>query len=194
MFSKTLIATLLASTAVATPIAARTSNNAFKLISFAFGPNSPLQGLDIVAYNGGLWIGKNTTSYCPEGIDCPAGTETSFVYSDNKNVALNVVVPGGQQLYIGTDYAVSYTVAHSADVHGGKAQGWEYLAPGVDANGPVGLLTYPNYGFLACASPEGPGIYSIAATPGGEGTGNCTAIQLGALEYKGDATAWQYQN
>jgi hypothetical protein len=85
MFSKTFIATLLASTAVATPIVARTSNKAFKLISFAFGPGSPIQGSDIVAYNGGLWIGKNTTSYCPENIDCP-GKHDQLPFYENQDL------------------------------------------------------------------------------------------------------------
>jgi len=188
MFSKAFVATLLAGTAAATPIAER-STGAFGLVALKTG--SDLQFASIVANGGQLWIGKETASYCPEsvGAACPAGNETSFAAGANANVGMNVIVPGGQQLYISTDYAVSYTTAHSADTHGGKAQGWVYTAA---PEGRVGSLTFPDYGFLACASPEGPGIYSIAATPGGTGTGNCTSISLGAVTYDGAPTAWQY--
>ncbi|KAM3077529.1 hypothetical protein ACMFMG_006867 [Clarireedia jacksonii] len=191
MFSKAVIATLLASTAAATPIAARDASNAFGLIAIRSG--SDLQYKTINANGGRLWIGKETASYCPEeqvGAACPAGNVTTFVAQPNQLVGLNDVVPGGQQLYIGTDNSVSYTIAHSADTFGGKAQGWQYTAAPV---GLVGSLTFDGYTFFACASPEGPGIYSIDATSTGEATGNCTSIALGAPVYNGPATAWQYQ-
>ncbi|KAM3081288.1 hypothetical protein ACMFMG_005243 [Clarireedia jacksonii] len=191
MLSKTFIATLLASTAAASPIVANAGSSTFKLISLAQGPGSPFQGLEIVAHNGALWIGKTTTAYCPLKDNCPTGNSTAFTSNGNGNVAMNVVVPGGQQLYISTDYGVKYTAPHSADIHGGKADSWTYSPPGVPTPTSVGVLEYPGYGFLACADPEGEGIYSINATPGGTGTGNCTSIRLGTEAYTG-APVWEY--
>ena len=102
---------------------------------------------------------------------------------------MNVVVPGGQQLYIGSDSAVSYTEPHSADIGNGTAQGWIYTA---GTNSSVGTLTFPDYGFIACASTDGPGIYKIFATIGGTGTGNCTGIALATVPYPSGASAWEY--
>jgi hypothetical protein len=76
MFSKALIATLLAGTAAATPIATR-STGAFGLVALKTG--SSLQFSSIVANGGQLWIGKETASYCPEsvGAACPGNSNYS---------------------------------------------------------------------------------------------------------------------
>lgn len=70
MFSKTFIATLLASSAAATPIvSARAASDAFGLISIRSGTD--LQNQAIVANGGRLYIGKETSSYCPLATGCP---------------------------------------------------------------------------------------------------------------------------
>ena len=70
MFSKTFIATLLASSAAATPIvSARDASDAFGLISIRSGTD--LQNQAIVANGGRLYIGKETSSYCPLATGCP---------------------------------------------------------------------------------------------------------------------------
>jgi hypothetical protein len=70
MFSKAFIATLLAGSAAATPIVAR-STGAFGLVALKTG--TELQFASIVANGGQLWIGKKTASYCPESVGdaCP---------------------------------------------------------------------------------------------------------------------------
>ncbi|MBY8978546.1 hypothetical protein KHP62_22365, partial [Rhodobacteraceae bacterium NNCM2] len=144
MFSKTFIATLLASSAAATPIvSARAASDAFGLISIRSGTD--LQNQAIVANGGRLYIGKETSSYCPLATGCPAGTSTTFVAGES-TISLNTEVPGGQQVYIGTDYSVSYTQPHSADTHGGVTSGWVYTA---GENGSLGSLSFPDYGFIA---------------------------------------------
>ncbi|TGO63832.1 hypothetical protein BOTNAR_0095g00300 [Botryotinia narcissicola] len=189
MFSKAFIATLLASSAAATPIvSARAASDAFGLISIRSGTN--LQNQAITASGGRLWIGKDTSSYCPDTVvsNCPEGTSTTFVSGGNA-LGLNTEVPGGQQVYIATDYSVSFTQPHSADTHGGVVSGWNYIA---GENGSLGSLSFPDYGFIACPG-EGAGVYGVFLTPGGSGTGNCTGIAVATVPYTGQGpSAWEY--
>ncbi|KAF7914131.1 uncharacterized protein EAF01_000541 [Botrytis porri] len=189
MFSKTFIATLLASSAAASPIvSARAAGDAFGLISIRSG--SDIQNQAITASGGRLWIGKETASYCPDTVvtDCPNGTSTTFVAGES-NLGLNTEVPGGQQVYIATDSSVSYTIPHSGDIHGGVASGWKYTA---GENGSLGSLSFPGYGFIACPG-EGAGVYGIFLTPGGAATGNCTGISVATVPYTGEGpSAWEY--
>ncbi|KAF5870629.1 uncharacterized protein Bfra_009176 [Botrytis fragariae] len=189
MFSKTFIATLLAGSAAATPIiSARADSNAFGLISIRSGTD--LQNQAITASGGRLWIGKDTSSYCPDTVvtSCPDGTSTTFVSGGN-TLGLNTEVPGGQQVYRATDYSVSFTQAHSADIHGGVASGWNYTA---GENGSLGSLSFPDYGFIACAG-DVAGVYGVFLTPGGSGTGNCTSIAVATVPYTGEGpSAWEY--
>ncbi|KAJ8061415.1 hypothetical protein OCU04_009236 [Sclerotinia nivalis] len=187
MFSKTFIATLLASSAAATPIvSARSAGNAFGLIAIRSGSN--LQNQAINAFEGGLWIGKETSTYCPLASGCPAGKWTNFVAGED-TLDLNVEVPGGQQVYVADSYAVSFTAPHSADTHGGKAAGWKYTA-GEGSN--LGSLSFTDYGFIACASTD-VGTYQVFLTPGGEGTGNCTSIAVATVPSSDvGASAWEY--
>lgn len=57
---------------------------------------------DAINANGGkFWVNKDTSSYCPEGVeglDCAQLPGTSTVFAGgNGTLALDVVVPGGQQ-------------------------------------------------------------------------------------------------
>ena len=64
-------------------------------------------------------IGGNGSVYgggLPAG-SCPPGTSTSFVTTaDSDRISMNVVVPGGQQVYVGPDGALGYTIAHSTEM------------------------------------------------------------------------------
>ncbi|TGO10804.1 hypothetical protein BTUL_0125g00180 [Botrytis tulipae] len=186
MFSKTFIATLLASSAAATPIvSARAASDAFGLISIRSGTD--LQNQAITASGGRLYIGKKTSSYCPLEAGCPAGTSTTFV-AVGSTLSLNTEVPGGQQVYIATDHSVSFTQAHSGNTHGGVVSGWTYTA---GENGSLGSLSFPDYGFIACR--ESDGLYGVFLTHGGSGTGNCTGIAVATVPYTGESpSAWQY--
>ncbi|KAH8165103.1 hypothetical protein CIB48_g3130 [Xylaria polymorpha] len=77
--------------------------------------------------SGQFFINTPTETYCPGGVvDCSnfTGTETVFVLGDDTRIGLQVEVPGGQQVYIGPDGALSFTPAHSA-----------YIPPGSIVNG-----------------------------------------------------------
>ncbi|KAB8292394.1 hypothetical protein EYC80_008129 [Monilinia laxa] len=187
MFSKAFIATLLASTVAASPVVARADGDAFSLLSIRSGTD--LQNQVITANGGALWIGKETSSSCPLDTGCPAGTATTF-HAGSGGLGLNVAVPGGQQVFIAPSSAVSFTQPHSGNTEGGKTQGWTYTA---GKNGGFGSLSFPDYGFIACASTEGAGIYQIFATPGGSATGNCTGIAVATVPYTEEgASAYEY--
>lgn len=157
MFSKTIIATLLASTVAASPIAASTSDATYILRTFPTGAGSIFRGLEITADNGYLWVGKQTT---------PA------IHFSFNNGYVNT--QEGQELYISGNtvtYAASGTDAENAS-------GWEFVAPYSGPNISVGSLTYPGYDIYACSGSEAD-VYTIAAVPTGTGaTGKCEQIQL----------------
>ncbi|KAI9639981.1 hypothetical protein NHQ30_011650 [Ciborinia camelliae] len=183
MFSKIFFATLLATPLVS---ACGGAAEAFGLISIQSG--SRLQAQSINAVDGHLWIGKNTSSYCPLKSGCPAGNITTFT-AGNQTLHMNVEVPGGQQVYINTTAAISFTAPHSAETFDGLTTGWNYTA---GEGSSLGRLTFPGYGFIACASTDGPDMYQVYATPGGVGTGNCTSIAINTVPYHGNVTAWEY--
>lgn len=88
---------------------------------------SPVHLLPLTARGGKFYLGGPApSSYCPPQVEpnCPTGTQTLLV-GGTETLSLDVVVPGGQQVYIGPDGAMSYTQAHSAYVPPGSIRdGW----------------------------------------------------------------------
>ncbi|KAI4863313.1 hypothetical protein F4820DRAFT_427303 [Hypoxylon rubiginosum] len=81
-------------------------------------------GNAINASGGKFWVNKDTSAYCPdgiEGLDCTLypGSRTVFA-GGNNTVSLDVSVPGGQQVYVAPDGSLSYTTAHSAFMPNGS--------------------------------------------------------------------------
>ncbi|KAF7892129.1 hypothetical protein EAF00_008431 [Botryotinia globosa] len=124
MFSKTLIATLLAST-----VAASTT---YTLRTFPTGAGSIFRGLEISAVDGSLWVGK----------PAPA-IQFSF---DNGHVNIQ----GGQELYL-ADYSVSYAAPSASKPYDA---GWAFVAPNSAPDTALGMLTYPGWNFWACTTSE----------------------------------------
>lgn len=94
---------LLAYGAVLAPRAGSVPTGAYEagVWKIAEGTDIFFFGNAINANAGQFWLGKNTTAYCPTGVDnldCSAyaTTSTNFV-GGNGTLALNVSVPGGQQ-------------------------------------------------------------------------------------------------
>ncbi|KAF7949983.1 hypothetical protein EAE96_007288 [Botrytis aclada] len=158
MFSKTLIATLLASTAAASPIAARTADTTYTLRTFPTGAGSTFRGLEISAVDGSLWVGKSAPAI-----------QFSF---DNGHVN----IPGGQELYLADTSLVAYA---APDASLSYDAGWAFEAPHSGPNASVGLLTYPGFNFWACTTSEAD-VYSIAVYPTDDRTYpvGCETIQL----------------
>ncbi|KAF7882033.1 uncharacterized protein EAF01_011813 [Botrytis porri] len=142
MFSKTFIATLLASAVAASPIAASTADTPYTLRTFPTGAGSIFRGLEINADNGYLWVGKPT----------PA-VQFSF---DNGHVNIQ----GGQELYL-SDNSVAYAAPNASIQYDA---GWAFVAPNSAPNSVLGSLTYPGNDFWACPTSEA-NVYSIAVFP-----------------------------
>ncbi|KAK8183439.1 IgE-binding protein [Phyllosticta capitalensis] len=138
-----------ATTIAATLLAAAPSALAASFYGLSARSASPIHLQSINAAESAFWIGKPTSSYCPESVveNCPAGNETIFAGGDN-TLFLDVEVPGGQQVYVKPDGSLTYTVAHSAYMpEGSKSTGF-HLNNGTSSSG-LGSLTY-GLGWVAC--------------------------------------------
>ncbi|THV54726.1 hypothetical protein BGAL_0021g00290 [Botrytis galanthina] len=172
MFSKTLIATLLASTVAASPIAASTASNTYTLRTFPLGAGSIFRGLEISAVDGYLWVGKSTPGKHKHGLK-QANRYTAIQFSfDNGHVNIQE----GQELYLSDKSVVAYA---APDASISYDAGWAFEAPYSGPNVSVGLLTYPGFNFWACTTSEAD-VYSIAVYHSDDRTYpvGCEEIQL----------------
>jgi len=193
MYTSTFLTILAAaSSAIATPLNSKRSDagDAFTLISIRSG--SDLQNAAISATDYGLWVGKSTTSSCPDsvGTACPEGTVTAFTAQEYSGINMDSEVPGGQKLYVGTDGTVSYSIPHSAELPAGAIiSGFTYNE---GTGGAVGTLTLENVGFVACPDSSSTSIYQIFATAANFTRTDCLGINLGAVAYTDSVAAWEY--
>jgi hypothetical protein len=142
----------LALAALASAVSAQAPTGYFGVISARSA--SPVHLLPLQARGGKFYLGGGPpSSYCPVevvGDACPPGNTTVLVGGD-KTLSLGVVVPGGQEVYIGPDGAMSYTVAHSVFVPEGSVRDqWSREAPATPTQG-FGYLNFET-GFVACPS------------------------------------------
>lgn len=150
---------------------------------------SPVHLLPLTARGGKFWLGgPGPSSYCPEQVqpNCPPGTDTSFV-GGTEYLSLNVMVPGGQQIYIAPDGSMSYTQAHSAYVPPGSIRdGWSKTE-----GEQFGYLSW-SCGLLACpAAEQGQGYQVFGKVEGKEFGPEC--LGFNALSFNGTGFgAWQY--
>jgi hypothetical protein len=122
---------------------------------------SPIHLRAVEARDGHFYIGAGgPTTYCPaESIgaaNCPPGNTTVLSGGDN-TLSLGVVVPGGQEVYVAPDGALSYTTAHSVRKPDGSiVEGFSKTAA---ANGEsFGYLNFDT-GFVACPASTGYQVY-----------------------------------
>ncbi|KAH7350285.1 hypothetical protein BKA66DRAFT_431415 [Pyrenochaeta sp. MPI-SDFR-AT-0127] len=154
---------------------------------------SPVHLLPLTARGGKFYLGgPGPSSYCPVaqvGDACPPGNETVLAGGD-KTLGLGVIVPGGQQVYVAPDGALSYTVAHSAYIPTGSIiDKFSRQAP---ADGQqFGYLNFDT-GFVACpAAGEGQGYQVFGQVQGGTYGPEC--LGFNALTVATDKPgAWQY--
>jgi hypothetical protein len=140
-----------------------------------------------------FWLGGQTSSYCPTqvGQNCPPGNQTVLAPGGN---SLDVVVPGGQQVYVDPAGALSFTQAHSAYIPPGSSVGNLAYEPGT----PWAHYTFNGWGasgLMACPTEDNRwqvfAAIDNATVPSGN-VGDCLGFSALALPYKGDAPAWQY--
>ncbi|KAI1802430.1 hypothetical protein F4811DRAFT_529799 [Daldinia bambusicola] len=116
------------------------------------------RGVLMNASGGKFWMNKAASAECPsdiENLDCTKypGTETIF-NGGNETIFLNVGVPGGQQVYIAEDGALSFTTPHSGQIpDGGVATGFSRVL-GKALGAPV-MLSNANGDWYICPVGEG---------------------------------------
>ncbi|KAH6643863.1 hypothetical protein C7974DRAFT_8175 [Boeremia exigua] len=153
---------------------------------------SPIHLQPLTARGGKFYLGGGPpSSYCPEvvGDACPPGNSTVFAGGD-KTLSLGVVVPGGQQVYVAADGALSYTQAHSAAIPAGAIV--DQFSKDAPSNGnSFGYLNFET-GFVACpvgAADQGYQVYG--QTQDFEASSEC--LGFSALTSSVDEPgAWQY--
>ncbi|KAJ6008829.1 hypothetical protein N7522_003845 [Penicillium canescens] len=139
---------------------------------------SPIHYLQLNAAGQKFWLGGTTASYCPSQVkDCPAGNQTVFAPG---GTSMDTEVPGGQQVYIDPNGALSFTQAHSANIPAGSSYG-----PFVyEAGEPWSHYLYRGWGLVF-------GALANATVPKGD-VNECLGFSAMAITYEGDVPAWQY--
>ncbi|KAL8959439.1 MAG: hypothetical protein Q9193_003699 [Seirophora villosa] len=210
MLSQTVVCSFLfALGALSSPITPRedSSNPRVTFGIIAARSASPVHLRPVNANGGAFWIGKETASYCPltDQSQCPPGNSTVLA-AGGGGASMNVIVPGGQQVYVAPNGALRFTIAHSAYVPAGSAIDGFNATVG-EINGSLGHFTFNGLGadgFLACpVNADGKGPYQVFANVKGlsdkDVPGGCKdkCLGFGALTapYKADdqsAFVWQY--
>jgi hypothetical protein len=148
---------------------------------------SPIHLQELNATGNAFYVGKPTTTYCPEGVSglkCPVGKGETLFAGGHETLGLSVVVPGGQQVYVQKNGAVGYTQAHSASAPAGSTfDGWSK-----SEGASFGSLSH-KHGVLFC--PEGDAYKLFVQVPGVSFAATCLGANL--LTVNGTAPgAWQY--
>jgi hypothetical protein len=134
---------------------------------------SPIHLMPLTARGGKFYLGGGPpSSYCPEsvGSGCPAGNDTVFAGGDG-TLSLGVVVPGGQQVYVAQNGALSYTIAHSANIPAGSIV--DQFSKDAPSNGnSFGYLNF-ELGFIACPAGAGNGYQVFGQVDGGKFGSDC---------------------
>jgi hypothetical protein len=119
---------------------------------------SPVHLLPLTARGGKFYLGGGPpSSYCPVeqvGSACPSGNSTVLAGGD-KTLSMGVIVPGGQEVYVAPDGALSYTIAHSAYVPEGSVRD-QFSREAPTGSNQFGYLHFET-GFVACPAGEGQG-------------------------------------
>lgn len=163
---------------------------------------SPIHYGQVNASGGKFYIGleKPSVGTCPGSVPkntCPAGKNTLVLFNDNKYASLNVMVPGGQRIYVAPDRSLSYTSAHSAYIPtGSKVDGFKLGKKGENTLRPI---THTNGPFVACPKKKGTGPWKVYVgtpkpkdAPSGCAT-DCLEFSNMAVEVTNERYgAWQY--
>ncbi len=160
----------------------------FNVISARSG--SPVHLLPLTARGLKFYLGGGPpSSYCPSqvGSSCPPGTSTTFIGGDG-GLSLGVVVPGGQQVYVAPDGALSYTQAHSAAIPAGSIVG-NFTKTEPQQGGQFGDLSFET-GFVACPV-EGNQWQVFGQVEGGHFGDECLGFDA-LTQSTEQPGAWQY--
>ncbi|KAG6025403.1 hypothetical protein E4U41_001529 [Claviceps citrina] len=152
-------------------------------------PSSAIHKKPLAASGGKFWIGRPTSHYCPPqvGQSCPKGRDTSILVSNEyATCSMNVVVPGGQQVYVAPDGSLSFTRPHSA-----------YIPPGSNVTGfglRGGELVTPSHRLVACPDAAASNVWQIFAPLEAKGPpsnpGRC--VEFRAVTAPATDPVWEY--
>ncbi|BDD55827.1 hypothetical protein MPDQ_004900 [Monascus purpureus] len=155
---------------------------------------SPVHLLPMNANGGAFYLGGNTSTYCPPQVgSCPPGTQTVLAPG---GAALDVTVPGGQELYISPTGALSFTQPHSAYVPPGSVLGPFSIAARSGSTLPhYSTTAWGASGFMACPTKDHRWQVFVAAqnvtAPLGK-VEDCLGFSAIAFPYNGSIPAWEY--
>lgn len=135
---------------------------------------SPIHYLPLTASGGHFWLGGKSQTYCPSSVG-------SSCYKQNDTIIhggnfLDVIVPGGQEIYVDGTGALSFTQPHSAYMPGSVTGQFKY-----SSSQSIGTWTFSGQGasgFMACPVPQGPS--SSSATPSATASPSATATPSSA--------------
>lgn len=168
-----------------------------KFTGLAIHSGSDIQYQSLNANGLSFWLGKNTTTYCPEqaGVSCPfdnSNPQTIFSRAPGSNsLALSTSVPGGQIVYIDGTGALKFTQAHSGNTGEGAT------LQGFSVDPATGHVQFEGQDWYACPVGEehAPGVYGIYAVSKITGTNagaGCTGFAF-RPQVAGDVEGvWQY--
>ncbi|KAJ5373000.1 hypothetical protein N7517_005006 [Penicillium concentricum] len=165
-------------------------NPAFSVM--AMRSASPIHFAQLNAAGQKFYLGGETASYCPAQVsNCPPGNQTVFAPGGG---SLDVMVPGGQQVYVDPNGALSFTQAHSANIPQGSSRGPFHYA----ADEPWAHYSFAGWGatgFMACPTDDSRwqvfAAIQNATVPHGN-VAECLGFSAVALTYDGEVPAWQY--
>ncbi|KAF4155164.1 hypothetical protein CNMCM6936_005506 [Aspergillus lentulus] len=86
----------------------------------ASAPGTPVDNRMMTASNLTFFLNGQTASTCPLSSGCPPGNRTVL---NGDASSLDVLVPGGQQIFVTGDGAVHFTPAHSPSIPPGASTG-----------------------------------------------------------------------
>ncbi|CAI7670077.1 unnamed protein product [Penicillium manginii] len=115
---------------------------------------SPIHFLPLTAAGSHFYLGGKSQTYIPEGVPLKGSTNDTILTGSHY---LDVVVPGGQEIYVDASGALSFTTPHSGYIPEGSSEGPFKYTPG--KNGGLGTWSYGS-GFIAC-----PTASNATATP-----------------------------
>ncbi|MCJ1278748.1 hypothetical protein MMC21_006565 [Puttea exsequens] len=135
----TVTLTALLSLTAASPVQQlfnkRDATSPFTLIASKSGSPFHLQAVN--ANGGAFWIGKEPNTICPSGLLSPCSeiTSTVLVLDAGGNGYLDIGGAGGQDLYMCTKGALSFTLPHEAGTQNGVTGSFTYTNNTAGAEG-----------------------------------------------------------
>lgn len=152
---------------------------------------SPIHLSPVTARGGKFYIGAGPpTSTCPQSVSyaCPPGNTTIFAGGD-QTLSLGVVVPGGQQVYVAADGALSYTIPHSAYIPAGSVVD-QFSRTAPSGGQSFGYLNF-NTGFVACpVGGAGQGYQVYGQTQGFEASSECLGFSALTCKFSLQDVLW----